>query len=303
MPPFAALVAFEAAARLKSFTAAANELGVSQPAVTRQIRDFENMIGAPLFERLHRSVELTERGRELAETLSRSLAEIAEAVDRLRINRAALQLKITAYAAFASTWLVPRISRFGAQHPDVSFHTVSQQRGSEFHMNAVDIAMRYGTGNWHDGEVHYLFHDLLFPVCSAQYLERAGGQIRLEDLWRHKIIDCDNHGDWPGWSEFMTHHGTRGERLNVAHHFTYFTDALMAAIAGHGILMGWQSHVKVNLDSGQLVRFIPDEMVSPDGNYLKVKHEKKHHPVVRSLVAWLQQEGQLLTEDPPQGIA
>lgn len=290
LPPFAALVAFEAAARLRSFTGAANELGVSQPAVTRQIRDFEAMIGAPLFERLHRSVELTERGKELADTLSRSLGEIADSVDRLRVNRGTTNLTFTSYVTFLSLWLVPRITQFGAENPDVRIRTVSHHRGAEMQMSSADIALRYGNGSWTDGDVHYLFHDVLFPVCSPEYLRRAGGRIPLEDFWRHKIIDSDNYGEWPGWSDFMRHHGVGGERLNVAHHYTYYTDALTAAMAGHGILMGWQSHVCENVANGRLVRFVPHTMASPDGHYLVVRHDRKHDPVVQSLVGWIQSE-------------
>ena len=302
LPPFPALVAFEAAARLKSFTSAANELGVSQPAVTRQIRDFENMIGAPLFNRLHRSVELTERGRELAQILTRNLEEIAGAVERLRVSRTSVELKITSYVSFSSLWLVPRIMKFGEDHPDVSFHTVSQHRGAELQMSSVDVALRYGQGGWTDGEVHYLFNDWLFPVCSPDYLRRYGGEIRLEDLWRHKIIDCDNHGEWPDWPQFMAYHDVHGERLNIAHHYTYYTDALVAAIAGHGILMGWQSHVSDRIAAGQLVRFLPHTMPSRDGHYLVVKSERKNLPVIKSLITWLQEESRPYKE-VPAGIA
>ncbi|GAA5543669.1 MULTISPECIES: LysR substrate-binding domain-containing protein [Brucella] len=290
LPPFAALVAFEAAARLKSFTDAADELGVSQPAVTRQIRDFENVIGAPLFERLHRSVELTERGKDLAETLSRTLSEIADSVERLRVNRAPVELKITSYVSFSSLWLVPRITRFGARYPEVGIQAVSQHRGDELKMGSADIALRYGMGNWKDGEVHYLFHDQLFPVCSPDYLQANGGSIQLEDLWQHKIIDCDNHGEWPDWPEFMNHHGIHGNRLKVAHHYTYYTDALMATIAGQGILMGWQSHIYDYLANGQLVRFLPNTMQSPNGHYLVVKNERKDIAIVCSLISWLKEE-------------
>lgn len=290
LPPFAALVAFEAAARLQSFTDAAIELGVSQPAVTKQIRDFETMIGAQLFERRHRSVELTERGFELAETLTRTLSEIADSVERLRVNRSPIELKITSYVSFCSLWLVPRITRFGAEHPEVGIQTISQHRIDELKMGFADIALRYGNGNWKDGDVHYLFHDLLFPVCSPDYLRKAGGSIQFEDLWRHKIISNDNYGEWPDWAEFMKHHEVQGPRLKIAHHYTYYTDALTAALAGHGILMGWQSHISDYLTNGQLVRFVPNVMRSPNGHYLVVNNEKKGIPIVHALVGWLQEE-------------
>lgn len=290
LPPFAALVAFEAAARLQSFTDAADELGVSQPAVTKQIKDFETMVGAPLFERRHRSVELTERGFELAEILTRSLSEIADSVERLRINRSPTELKITSYVSFCSLWLVPRITRFGAEHPEVGIQTISQHRIDEMTMGSADIALRYGNGNWKDGEVHYLFDDLLFPVCSPDYLEKVGGKIHLEDLWRHKIIGNDNYGEWPDWAEFMNHHNVQGPRLKIAHHYTYYTDALMAAIAGHGILMGWQSHISDYLSNGQLVRFLPNMMRSPNGHYLVVNNNRKGASIIYALVNWLQLE-------------
>jgi len=178
LPALGALVTFEAAARLGGFTAAAKEIGVTQAAVSRQVRALEDDLGARLFMRAHRRVELTAAGSVLALAVGQSLERIAETVDVIRQPEASVSLTVSATLAFSHFWLLPRLSSLLADHPEIKLRVLSQDLPVDLRDGTVDVALRYGRPPYRDGEVAASMSDEIFPVCSPSMLARlAPGRL------------------------------------------------------------------------------------------------------------------------------
>lgn len=288
LPPFAALISFEAAARLNSFTAAAAELCVTQPAVSRQIRDLEKLLGAKLFRRNYRSVELTPEGEDLAYTVSRSFGHLAKAIDKIRTRNDSDELVLSSLVSFSNLWLTPRLSQYKAEFPHVKIRIMTQDKDFDLAKGKVDIALRYGNGSWADGSATLLFPDELFPVCSPSYVSACGNITGVTDLCHHRIIDYSREGTtWTGWDEWIKNCGGIDAKLAVDTHYGSYTDAVTAAVEGQGVLLGWRSLVGQHLETGRLVKMGTAAMRTSDGHYAVVPDTSADRPVVRSFTEWL----------------
>ena len=166
LPPLQALVVFEAAARLGNFTAAGNELGLSQPAVSQRIQMLENLINSPLFERRHRGVQLTESGNSLYLIVRSSLLEISEQFERTRLQRNVL--RIDTDMGFASYWLLPRMERLQALIPGVEVQITTSPNDYNFRDSNADLAIYFGHGNWAGTQSQRLFPEIVIPVCNQK---------------------------------------------------------------------------------------------------------------------------------------
>src|SRR6516164_3874217 len=166
LPPMQTLSAFESAARLASFTAAARELGSTQPAVSQRIVQLEEDLGTPLFERGHRGVTLTAEGALLYEAVRSGLDTIREATADIRARRATGALTILTDAGFATYWLMPRLARLKASMPGVNVKIVTSQLGYDPHRDHADIAIAFGDGHWPPCTSTRLFAEAVTPVCS-----------------------------------------------------------------------------------------------------------------------------------------
>ncbi|WKL24526.1 LysR family transcriptional regulator (plasmid) [Sinorhizobium meliloti] len=174
LPPLTALTAFEAAARLGSFTKAADELGVTQAAVSRQMHLLEDQLGFPLFHRLHRKIKLTEKGKTLASAAQDAFDLLAAGVAEISKGEHEAELTIAATVAFSHFWLLPRISEFSSQHPEINLRIITQDNMPNIESGDLDVAIRFGNGMWPDGQAELLFEDEIFPICSPKFAERAG---------------------------------------------------------------------------------------------------------------------------------
>ncbi|HET7408759.1 MAG TPA: LysR family transcriptional regulator, partial [Paracoccaceae bacterium] len=196
------LVVFEAAARQGSFTRAAGELGITQAAVSRQVQALEQSLGLQLFRRLHRSIELTAHGQSLSRSMSEALGSIAGTVQSLTEHGRPAELVVSASVAFSHFWIMPNISDFRGANPDVKLKIVAQDGAVNLLREDVDVAIRYGDGNWPDGKAIPLFNDDVFPVCSPGYLARRGSPDCVADLARHSLIANDSlDSSWMGWDQ------------------------------------------------------------------------------------------------------
>ena len=241
LPSLNGLVAFEAAARRLSFTRAGDELNVTQAAVSRHVRALESDLGVALFHRAHRRVRLTPDGERLAQAVTLGLQHIARTVGDLRRVRHAGQLTIAASVAFSSLWLMPRLARFHAAHPDVRLRLVAVDRFDDPAAVGVDLTVRYGDGRWPGMVATHLFADEIFPVCSPDYVARHGPFETIEDLLGESILRMDDLDptwiDWPAWLDAMgvsTPSGQPGLR------FHNYTLEVQAAVNGQGIALGWR---------------------------------------------------------------
>ena len=270
MPPLTALTVFEAAARLLSFTKAAAELGVTQAAVSRQIHLLEEDFGFPLFVRLHRKVLLTDKGKALSNAASSAFNVIAETVADLRRGGASPGLTISATVAFSHFWLVPKISDFSLQHPDISLRIVTQDDMPDLERGEMDVAIRFGNGMWPDGHAEALFEDEIFPVCSPDFAQSAGRIETPADLIVYPLISNDTDDPmWTGWNEWLSAFSVVVPRKILGLRCSFYTEAIYAALNGQGIALGWKHLVQDLLEQKRLIR-LTDVAIKPRGAYFAV---------------------------------
>lgn len=284
--PLSALRAFEAAARLGSFKAAAGELGVTPTAISHQIRGLEQQTGAPLFERQVRKVTLTEAGMRLYPVLRDSFDACQGALERLTKTRQRPRVVISATNAFTVKWLVPRMARFREHLPDIDLQLMASDEVVDLRSTAVDIAIRYGRGPYPGLLVEPLFADRFAPVAHP----RLGVRAR-EDMLRWPLISFSwlrPHPDNPTWERWFSEAGLNppgtGElRLSDEGH------AIQAAVAGQGIALVSQALVAEELASGQLHQpFGPD--IAGHTFHLAVSSERALSASARAVMAWLKDE-------------
>lgn len=248
------LVVFEAAARHRSFTAAARELSVTQPAVSRSIRQLEAALGINLFTRSHRSVELTEAGEILFQAVSAGFGRILEAARRLR-GRAHAHVTLLTSAAFAHYWLVPRLSDFHARHPEIDLRFQVSDKLLDLAEESSSLGVRLGVGDWQGYDCERIAAEEVFPVASPAY---GGTLARADDpdaLAGERLIHTEEPflpsltwSDWFAAMHTRYHDDGSGLRLN------HYVLVLQAAMAGEGIAMGWAHLVDPLIEQGLLVR-------------------------------------------------
>ena len=287
-PSLLALRAFEAAARRLSFTEAARELHVSQAAVSRHVRGLEQDVGRELFRRLHRAVELTKAGKHLAAELTAGFLRIQRAVEATRRVQAR-RLRVSCEPAFAARWLVPRLERFSATHPDIELELETSLElrilGRE-----TDVAIRYiDTG----ARPPRLRHRRLFSMEGVPVI---AGKRRRPAQWRddnavlgHRLLHDDNGKAWKSWFAAA---GLDG--FEQARHL-YFTDyslALAAAMRGQGIALGTAAFIESELRTGRLVQLGHTRV--PFGEYLLLESNERTTASIReAFVKWLNGEIEL----------
>lgn len=288
LPPLTGLTAFEAVARLRSFTKAASELGVTQAAVSRQIHLLEEGFGFPLFRRLHRKIELTERGQVLSNAATAGFNLIAEAVDDISREETSNALTISASVAFSHFWLLPRISSFSREHPETSIRIVSQDTTENLKDSEVDLAIRYGGGNWPDGRADLLFEDEIFPVCSAQYAEKVKDRTDLSELLNHPLISYDPEDpSWMGWNEWFAAFSIPAPKRNPGMRFSFYTEVIYATLNGNGIALGWKRILDGLLDQKSLVRLTTQSIVTRNGYFIIVPPRSAKNASATNFIKWL----------------
>lgn len=249
LPPLNALRAFEAAARLQSFSRAADEIHVTHGAVSHQIRALEAHVGVRLFMRQGRGVVLTDSGRLLAEHTQAAFRQIAEAADALGRRRHGNRLTVSVLPSLASRWLMPRIGRFMACHPSWEVNVETTTELADFVRDEVDVAIRYGNGPWPGTHSEWLMDDEYIMVASPRY---NGGRLpkRVQDLPRQRFLRTDPEA-WRAWC------AAAGVTIPVPTTGLESTDAglmLQAAIEGQGIKLTRRSIAQANLEDGTLVQ-------------------------------------------------
>jgi LysR family glycine cleavage system transcriptional activator len=266
LPPLACLLPFEAAARLGSFSRAAAELHITQAAVSRQIRALEEDLGTALFERRNRAVFLTETGRRFAYSLGNALGDIAEQANRIRGVAGTNEVVLVCQLCEAFHWLMPRLSDFHQRYPEIELKVATLTRPLPDYDSYFDIAMQ--SSNRETGPHPLLFSacDEVFPVCSPDYLEKMGVRsISLDQLDKHTFLQ---HQTLPPyqleWDSWLAHYQralpVKARILN----FETYSLMLQAAVAGHGLAMGWRRTAQGMLDRNELVAPFVESVHLPD---------------------------------------
>jgi DNA-binding transcriptional LysR family regulator len=287
LPSMNSLVVLEAAARRSSFTKAAGELGVTQAAVSRQIHGLEQDLGFTLFRRLHRRVELTERGRILAGVLSHSFNLLDQTIANVRAQSDEDELVIGATIAFTQLWLLPRISEFRRLHPDTKIRLITQDTPIDLERDMVDVAIRYGDGIWPDGRAVLLREDDLFPVCSPDYAAGCRLPETAGEFLDHTLLDYESlNPGWIGWKEWLAAFSTARPGRPMLR-LSYYTDVIHAAVAGHGIALGWNCLVEDLLQQGRLRRVSDLRMRPHSAHFVVVPSRESLKPNTQAFVDWL----------------
>jgi DNA-binding transcriptional LysR family regulator len=291
LPPLATLRTFEAVARQLSFTRAAEELALTQSAVSHQIRALEEHLGVSLFERLHRGIDLTGDGRTLLEGVRAGLDSVLLASERIRSQRRIGVLTVAAPAAFATWWLVPRLGRFAALHPEIEVRIAAMDgREPDLRRDGIDVAVVKRLAKIADNNPVEmpLLREIVFPVCSPSLLSGAVPLRSLQDLIRHTLIECDaSETDdpeftWSGWlSRFGVHQAQSARQLR----FSHFGLALSAAIDGLGVALGRSPMVDAETAAGRLVRPFGKKIVAKASNVFALAWRDAGAPVQDQRIA------------------
>jgi LysR family glycine cleavage system transcriptional activator len=287
LPPLNALRAFEAAARHLSFTRAANELNVTQAAISHQVKALEARLGVVLFRRLNRALSLTAAGEGYLPAVRDAFDAIAAATDRLYADEAGGRLTVTTIHSFAGAWLLPRLLQFHVVHPEIDVLLDAADEVVDLARGQVDLAIRYGNGNWPGLRAEQWMTEDIFPVCSP---DLVGGPVPLRtpaDLRHQTLLHDDMRVNWRVWLDAA---GVEGVDAETGPGFTDSRLVLQAAIGGHGVALARSLLVADDLAAGRLVR--PFEVALPAGYayYIVTAPEDWDRPKVRAFREWLEAE-------------
>ncbi|MFM0594946.1 choline sulfate utilization transcriptional regulator [Paraburkholderia dilworthii] len=298
LPPMQALTMFESAARLASFTAAARELGSTQPAVSQRVVQLEEALGAPLFERGHRGVTLTEDGERLFEAVRHALDTIRAATTEIRARRTPQTLTLSTDFGFATYWLMPRLSQFKALMPDVDVKIITSQSVFDPSHDQADIAIAFGDAHadWTARGVVKLFPEHVMPVCSPAFLAAHPSFRTPSDLPGVPLLHLEptQPARWLSWADWFAAHALDTPAAHRGITFNSFTLVAHAAIMGQGVALGWAPLVDELLATGQLVELFDAPVVTERG-YLLVT-QRAATPVINAFRQWLLGECGLDTE-------
>jgi LysR family transcriptional regulator, glycine cleavage system transcriptional activator len=285
LPPLKTLPDFEAAARHLSFTKAAEELHVTHGAVSRQVKSLEEYLGLSLFRRLNRALRLTDEGQAYARTVRELLDQLAEATRRLRTPREASGLTVSTTYSFTSGWLVPRLGRFRALHPDIDVRLQANDQIVDFARDNVDLAIRYGRGHYPGFAVERMMGDDYVPVASPSLLKGRHPLRKPADLTHHVLLhDEGNEVDWRMWLMAAGVAGIDALRGPV---FSHTAMAIQAAIRGEGVALGRTALIEEELKSGQLVRLFDVKLEAQMAYYVVCPARALERPLVRAFRDWL----------------
>ena len=220
---------------MRAFEAAARHLSFTKAAISHQVKALEEWLGVPLFRRLNRALLLTEVGQNYAPPLRDAFDELAGATDRLRADDNRGTLTLTTLPSFASKWLVPRLGRFHQVHPDIDLCIDASQHLTDLARENVDVALRYGCGEWDGMRCDRLMTEDFFPVCSPALLHGDPPLRTPEDLHRHTLLHDDNRTGWTVW--FLAA-GIQGGDPTRGPGFTDSSLVLQAAAEGQGVALG-----------------------------------------------------------------
>ncbi len=293
LPALSQLHTFEAVSRRMSFTAAADELCLTQSAVSRQIRALEADLGQTLFHRKHRAIELTRAGRRLFDAVTRGLDEISRCVGDLRAATEAPQITVAASVAFSYYWLMPRLERFSERRPEIDLRVLATDQKVDLHKGDTDIAVLYGDGIWDGVEARLLFGERVYPVCSPGYLRDHPELQRPSDALGQTLLHLEGGGTIWGavdWRVWLAHQGVRGEPERRGIRLNSYPMVLQGAEAGRGVALGWSYITDEMLADGRLVCPVGLPLETRSNYYVGALVERMSNPAIGDFFQWIMEE-------------
>ncbi len=284
-PRLAGLVAFEAAARHRSFTTAASELKVTQSAVSQQVRSLEQELGVTLFFRSNRGLSLSDQGKLLYRSVRSGFECVAAGVDEIRAARKPA-VAIGTTTAIATFWLVPRLQEFRRRHPEIDVSITAGELGFDVVADSVDVGIVFGRGVWPGFRASRLQEGDVFPVCSPSYLKGRPPLSEPRDLLDETLLMLEHdRATVTSWALWFAHHGVRGHRHSCIR-FNHLSLLLQAACEGQGVALGWTLLTDALLKQGTLIRPLQGA-IQTQGAYYVVVAEREKREEVRLFEAWV----------------
>lgn len=286
LPSLNSIRTFEAVARYNSFTRAAEELNVTQSAASRLVKSLEDYLQVALFIRKSRRIELTDQGRFYEHLVRDALDRIeAGTVELISTHEGSGTLSIGMLPTFGTRWLVPRLPTFQAKHPEISLNIVSSDGDLDFVKERIDVAIRFGHGNWPDAIVDPLMSEEIMVVCSPKLMEGEHPILTYRSLQHHRLI---RHSTRPnGWEHWFRSVGAPYQEQNWGPSLEHFFMIIQAAIAGLGVALLPSFLVEDDIRSGALVSPFPVRVSGPGAYYLVTSAAKSELPRVKLFRKWL----------------
>jgi LysR family glycine cleavage system transcriptional activator len=290
--PFGALRSFESVARLRGFGRAAEEMGVTQSAVSQQVKALEEWLGCKLVTRGRRATP-TEDGARLAQVVAQGFGAVAGLCHDLRASRSASPaIGLSCLPGFAVNWLFPRLIHFDQRHPDIQISIITTDAVADFTQQETDLAIRYGLGGYAGLHVEKLMSETIFPVCAPGLLERLP-LTQAADFARHTLLYddvADSGGTPPTWDYWAREVGLSLPRPARTRRFGQSNMVVQAAVAGFGVALGREPLVVDALADGRLVRPFAQAVVSQFSYWIVCPAEALTCPRVTAIRAWLHEE-------------
>lgn len=284
LPALNALKSFEAAARHESFTRAAEELCVTQGAVSHQVKALEQELGVKLFNRERQRLAITESGRQYLAVVRDAFDRIALGTERLAQRQNVGALTISTSPDFAAKWLVHRLGRFAEAHPDIDLRVSATMHHVDFAREEVDLAVRHGDGNWPGLHVERLCAEQLFPVCSPKLLDGRQRLSKPADVLKFPILHLDTSKEWSRWFEAAGVPDADHSRGLVLNRASMLIDA---AIDGQGIALARTALAACDLLNGRLVRPFAEALRLSKNYWIVCPKATAMLPKIKTAREWL----------------
>jgi LysR family glycine cleavage system transcriptional activator len=286
------LRAFEAVARHLNFRAAAEEMALTQSAVSRQIQSLEEEVGVSLFLRHTRAVELTSAGAQLLLSVQQSLPRIDMAVRQIRQSAGRKSVSLTTFASFASMWLIPRLEVFQRDNPEIDIRIDASDVAVDLEVADVDIALRYGPREAMPPTAVRLFGENLTPVASPWLIKSSPPIKTPEDITRFTLIEAGDahrtHLEWLTWRRWFEVNGLERAQPKRWLYFNYAYQMVQAALTGQGVVLARSSLIAESLANGDLVEVLPQHrMDSPMSYWLIAGPRNALRPEIKAFWDWL----------------
>jgi LysR family transcriptional regulator, glycine cleavage system transcriptional activator len=284
------LRAFEAVARHLSFRAAAQELALTQPAVSRQIQSLEEDVGVRLFLRHTRAVELTSAGAQLLGAVTSALPRLDGAVRQIRQSAGRRTVALTTFASFASLWLIPRMEEFQQAHPDIDIRIDASDTPVDLELSELDLALRHGLDARMPAGATRLFEEELAPVASPWLLASAAPVKAPPDLLQFALIEDahETRDEWLSWPRWFDERGFRALQPKRWLYFNYTYQMVQTAVSGQGVVLARLPLIAESLARGDLVEALPGQRIaSPFSYWLVPGPRSAQRPEIRAFIDWL----------------
>jgi LysR family glycine cleavage system transcriptional activator len=284
LPPLNSLKSFEAAGRLLSFTRAADELNVTQAAVSHQIKVIEEYLDLSLFIRYPRKLALTEQGKSLLPEVIEAFDKVSNAIGAIRQEPASKMISVRLAPSFAAKWLSPRLKYFWLQHPEIDLCLYHAHPAVEFDREEIDIAVTYGKGDWPGVVADPILSLDFYPVCTPAFMSNDRPLSNIDNLRYYSLLHDANYECWADWlklaglPEINANKGTIIDDTNVL---------IQAAVDGQGVALGSSTFVQDLLDSGRLIKPFDITLVNEFAYYVVCPEAHLKNPSVQAFKDWL----------------